>query len=105
MANGLGVCTNANFAPKEKTLEALKKGKIMSTHNWADVTNEGELLIQWDEVAFYAYEFDIGKRDYNSALGKFISLVERKAFEEGYKQGIEAKSSKAALLAFTGGTA
>jgi len=77
----------------------------MARHDWADITEEGELMIQWEEIAFKAYEFDRGERDYDSALGKLISLIERRAFEEGYKQGMDARGSQSALLAFTGGTA
>ena len=42
---------------------------------WADITDDGELILDWDNVVFYSNKFDRGFRTYDSALAKMISLI------------------------------
>jgi hypothetical protein len=72
---------------------------------WADVDEDGELIIDWNEVFFNSNEYDIGDRSYDSCMGKLISSIQRDAFERGFAAGVEAKHPQAKILAYTGGNA
>jgi hypothetical protein len=74
---------------------------------WADITEDGELMIDWDEAIEKALLFDGGDREYDAALGKILVQVQREAFEQGFRQGLESKGPlmQMTALTFTGGTA
>lgn len=74
---------------------------------WADITDDGEPMIDWDEAVQKALLFDGGDREYDAALGKILVQVQREAFEMGFRQGVESKGPimQMTALTFTGGTA
>jgi len=53
----------------------------------ADITDDGELLIDWKWVTLMSLDFDAGHRDDNAALGKILTLIRRNSFEEGFLKG------------------
>ena len=69
---------------------------------WADITDEGELILDWNDVQFFSQKFDRGYRNYESALGKMISIIQREAWERGYHDGVIAKGNEK-ILFLTGG--
>jgi hypothetical protein len=77
----------------------------MSREQWADVSNEGELLIDWEEAIANAEAFDSGARDYDAGFGKLIIMVQRMSFERGFKEGIDSKDNTSNLLSLTCGNA
>ena len=77
----------------------------MSREQWADVSNEGELLIDWEEAIANAEAFDSGARDYDAGFGKLIIMVQRMSFERGFKEGIDSKENTSKLLSLTCGNA
>jgi hypothetical protein len=70
--------------------------------SWADITDDGELILDWRDVQFFSQKFDRGYRNYESALGKMISIIQREAWERGYHEGVIAQDN-AKLLFLTGG--
>jgi hypothetical protein len=74
---------------------------------WADITEDGELVIDWEEVSKMASLFDSGDRDYDTALGKILLQVQREAFEMGFREGVQSKGPlmQMTALTFTGGNA
>jgi hypothetical protein len=74
---------------------------------WADITDDGEPMIDWDEAVQKALLFDGGDREYDAALGKILVQVQREAFEIGFREGVASKGPimQMTALTFTGGTA
>jgi hypothetical protein len=72
---------------------------------WADVDDNGQLIIDWEEAIENARNFDRGDRDYEAALGKLIVQVQRMAFERGFELGVNAKPETAKLMIFPAGNA
>ncbi len=74
---------------------------------WADITEDGEPLIDWDEAVQKAQLFDGGDREYDAALGKILVQVQREAYERGFRDGLASKGASEQMnaLTFTGGTA
>ena len=72
---------------------------------WADVDDDGQLIIDWEEAIENARNFDRGERGYEAALGKLIVQVQRMAFERGFELGVNAKPETAKLLIFPAGNA
>jgi hypothetical protein len=72
--------------------------------SWADVTDGGDLVLDWDEVIAYSRKFDRGYRNYNAALAKMISIIQREAWERGYREGVIAQGTERSLF-LTGGNA
>jgi hypothetical protein len=72
---------------------------------WADVDEDGKLLIDWEEVIENARAFDHGDRDYEAALAKMIIQIQRMAFEKGFELGVNAKPETARLMIFPAGNA
>lgn len=72
---------------------------------WADIDENGDLIIDWNEVFDNSNEFDCGDRTFDSCLGKLISAIQKDAFERGFAAGVDAKHPQAKLLAYTGGNA
>lgn len=77
----------------------------MDDYTWADVDEDGKLLIDWEEVLENARAFDKGDRDYDAALAKMIIQIQRMSFEKGYELGINAKPETAQLIIFPAGNA
>ena len=69
---------------------------------WADITDDGELILDWKDVQFFSQKFDRGYRNYESNLGKMISIIQRDAWERGYHDGVIAQGNEK-LLFLTGG--
>ena len=69
---------------------------------WARLTDDGSLILDWQDVTYYSQKFDRGYRNYESALGKMISIIQREAWERGYHEGVIAQDSEK-LLFLTGG--
>ena len=72
---------------------------------FADVSDDGELIIDWDTAILLSMDFDAGYRDDETAWGKILISVQRMAFERGYAAGCESKHPREALLALTMGNA
>jgi hypothetical protein len=72
-------------------------------NEWADVSDKGELIIDWDAVFELSLEYDDGMRDFDASLAKLISLVQRFSFERGFEEGIRANKPIEALLTMTMG--
>ena len=72
---------------------------------WADVTNDGELVLDWDEVASYSRKFDRGYRTYDAALAKMISIIQQDAYERGFQEGLQRQASAALWLGQAEGNA
>ena len=72
---------------------------------FADVSEDGELLIDWDAVILLSMDFDAGHRDNETSWGKILISVQRMAFERGYAAGCLSKHPRDGLLAFTMGNA
>ena len=72
---------------------------------WADITDDGELILDWDNVVFYSNKFDRGFRTYDSALAKMISMIQRKAYEHGFQEGLQRQEWSALWLAQAEGNA
>ena len=77
----------------------------MSREAWADISSEGELLIDWEEAITNADAFDSGSREYDAGFGKLIVMLQRTSFEKGFKKGISSKDGTSILLADTKGNA
>lgn len=73
--------------------------------SWADISEDGHPMINWEEAIDNAMAFDSGARDYDSSLGKLIVSVQRMAFERGFEAGINAKTPEERLLSLTMGNA
>lgn len=72
---------------------------------WADVTEDGELVIDWERAIENAMAFDQGERDYEAALGKLLIAVQRMSFERGYDAGCCSNDPRSRLLSLTMGNA
>lgn len=96
------LCGSARFALINE-IKVHYQGKKMI--EWADIDEDGELIIDWNEVFQNSLEFDSGDRTFDSCLGKLISSIQRESFERGFAAGVEAKHPQAKILAYTGGNA
>jgi hypothetical protein len=83
--------------------QKIYKGKMMV--EWAEVNKDGNLVIDWNEVFENSQEYDLGRRTFDSALGKLIAMVQKTSFEKGFLAGIDAKHPEQRLLGYTGGNA
>ena len=72
---------------------------------WADITDDGELILDWNDVVFYSHKFDRGFRNYESALGKMISIIQRRAYEHGFQEGLKRQEWSALWMAQAEGNA
>lgn len=72
---------------------------------WADISEDGHPMIDWEEAVSNAMAFDNGSRDYDSSLGKLVVAIQRMAFERGFEAGMDAKNPIDRLLARTMGNA
>ncbi len=83
----------------------LRKDEGNSVQSWADITDEGELILDWNDVVFYSQKFDRGFRNYESALGKMISIIQRRAYEHGFQEGLQRQEWSALWMAQAEGNA
>ncbi len=83
----------------------LRKDEGNSVQSWADITDEGELILDWNDVVFYSHKFDRGFRNYESALGKMISIIQRRAYEHGFQEGLQRQEWSALWMAQAEGNA
>ena len=83
----------------------LRKDEGNSVQSWADITDEGELILDWNDVVFYSNKFDRGFRNYESALGKMISIIQRRAYEHGFQEGLKRQEWSALWMAQAEGNA
>ena len=72
---------------------------------FADVSEDGELIIDWDAAILLSMDFDAGHRDDETSWGKILISVQRMSFERGYAAGCAAKYPRDSLLALTMGNA
>ena len=72
---------------------------------WADITDDGELILDWNDVVFYSHKFDRGFRNYESALGKMISIIQHRAYERGFQEGLKRQEWSALWMAQAEGNA
>jgi hypothetical protein len=70
--------------------------------SWADVTDNGDLVLDWNEVIAYSGKFDRGYRTNNAALAKMISIIQREAWERGFHDGVVSQGHERSLF-LTGG--
>ncbi len=83
----------------------LRKDEGISVQAWADITDDGELILDWNDVVFYSQKFDRGFRNYESALGKMISIIQRRAYEHGFQEGLQRQEWSALWMAQAEGNA
>ncbi len=83
----------------------LRKDEGISVQSWADITDDGELILDWNDVVFYSNKFDRGFRNYESALGKMISIIQRRAYEHGFQEGLQRQEWSALWMAQAEGNA
>jgi len=83
----------------------LPKEEGISVQTWADVTNDGELVLDWDEVASYSRKFDRGYRTYDAALAKMISIIQKASYERGFREGLRSQNLGEQWLAQVAGNA
>ena len=83
----------------------LRKEEGISVQAWADITDDGELILDWNDVVFYSNKFDRGFRNYESALGKMISIIQRRAYEHGFQEGLKRQEWSALWMAQAEGNA
>ncbi len=83
----------------------LRKDEGISVQSWADITDEGELILDWNDAVFYSNKFDRGFRNYESALGKMISIIQRRAYEHGFQEGLQRQEWSALWMAQAEGNA
>jgi hypothetical protein len=74
---------------------------------WANISDDGELLVDWETVNEEALAFDAGYRNPEAAIGKIMVLIQREAFEQGYRRAVEDKvsSMRDSLITLTVGNA
>lgn len=72
---------------------------------WAEVNDNGDLVIDWQQVFDNSQDYDHGLKTYGTSLAKIIALVQKDSFEKGFLAGIDAKHPEQRLLAYTGGHA
>ena len=79
----------------------------MSLAEWFNISEDSELLIDWERALEEAESFDAGAVDVDAAVGKILILVQREAFESGYRKAIEETGRKRPdpLITFTAGHA
>lgn len=44
----------------------LRKDEGISVQSWADITDDGELILDWNDVVFYSHKFDRGVNGYRN---------------------------------------
>lgn len=72
---------------------------------WAEVNDNGDLVIDWQQVFDNSQDYDHGLKTYGTSLAKIIALVQKDSFEKGFLAGMDAKHPEQRLLAYTGGHA
>jgi len=72
---------------------------------WANIDDNGDLVIDWSVVADYAREYELGLKDFDSTLALLLTRVQRVAFEQGFEAGCRSKTPVESLLVLTLGNA
>lgn len=77
----------------------------MAYPDWAHLSGDGKLTIDWEEANQHALAFDRGARGTNASLGKMLVALQRMSYEQGYTAGVNNKHPDAKMLTMTGGNA
>ncbi len=72
---------------------------------FADVTEDGELVIDWGKAFDLATDFDAGHRDDEAAWAKILTLIQREAFDQGFRKGYESDREIGAAMMLPAGHA
>lgn len=60
---------------------------------WVNISEVGEPIIDWDRALNLSLAFDGGGRDANACLAKMLLVVQRSAFDEGFRKGLDTDKS------------
>ena len=58
---------------------------------WVDISEDGEPVIDWDQALNLSLAFDGGGRDANACMAKVLLEVQRTAFDEGFRKGLDTE--------------